>query len=155
MQRRFEVVSKKPLNVRCPQCGHVHAFRQPYPYHAGFGNQGFLYNEDGDLTLVWESYDPAYVRIVGSVHPWALNDEQRKKFENWLPLAPHGGRWLFRNAARCTACKVEWSAPITSDIYFVEYDGSVRADAPFSLERAFENNAARNHFPLPTLRAAD
>jgi len=40
-------------------CGFDNSFDQPYPFHAGFSNAGFLYNEAGNLTLVWSSFDPA------------------------------------------------------------------------------------------------
>ena len=84
------------MDIPCKSCGVVQHFEQPYAYHAGFGNQGFLYNEQGDLTLVWSSFDPAYVRIVGSHHPWALSSEQRLKLEASLHPAPRGGQWCFK-----------------------------------------------------------
>ena len=92
--------------VTCPECGFDNVFQQPYPYHAGLANQGFLYNEAGNCTLTWSSFDPDYVAIAGQKHPWALNEPERHELENRLSPAPDGTRWLFRNPARC------WSAPI-------------------------------------------
>jgi hypothetical protein len=121
--------STKPLAVTCRSCGHVHSFKQPYPYHAGFGDQGFLYNDAGDLTLVWSTYDLTYSKIVGPSNPWTLSPEKKKIFEDWLPPAPRGGRWRFENPARCLNCKAEISAPIGSNIYYLVYEGSIVSDA--------------------------
>jgi len=30
------------VELRCPTCGHANNFDQPYAYHAGFSDQGFL-----------------------------------------------------------------------------------------------------------------
>jgi ribosomal protein S18 acetylase RimI-like enzyme len=70
------------VTIKCTSCGHENVFEQPYPYHAGFSNQGFLYNDDGNLTLVWSSFDPAYRAVVGKKHPWALTAEERAQFES-------------------------------------------------------------------------
>lgn len=123
----------KPLTVVCPACGHVHFFNQPYAYHAGFGDQGFLYNDDGDLTLVWSAYDPTYESIAGPSNPWVMTSEKKKKLEEWLPPAPRGGRWRFDNPARCATCKKQIAAPIGSNIYYLVYDGSVVLNPPRSL----------------------
>ncbi|WP_442887071.1 hypothetical protein [Congregicoccus parvus] len=107
----------------------MNLFNQPYAYHAGLADQGFLYNDDGDLTLVWSAFDPDYDRIVGGALPWtAITDEKKRAFEDWLPPAPHGGRWRFGNPARCGRCKREISAPMGRNIYYVVYDGSLIAD---------------------------
>lgn len=115
----------KQFVIACPNCGHANAFMQPYKYHAGFGNQGFLYNEAGNCTLTWGSYDPAYVAVVGQNHPWSLTPELRKKVESVLKPSPKGDRWLFANPARCLKCGHPISQPITSDIYYLRYEGSV------------------------------
>ena len=114
--------------VTCPSCGHGTVFQMPWPFHAGYGDQGFLYNEAGDRTLIWSSFDPDYQAAVGSKPPWALTDEERQKFEDRLPPAPSGGRWLFRNPARCVRCGNPISGPITETTYYLRYDGSVDRD---------------------------
>lgn len=123
----------KPLTVVCPSCGHLHFFNQPYAYHAGFGDQGFLYNDDGDLTLVWSAYDATYVSIVGSSNPWMLTEGKKRMLEDWLPPAPRGGQWRFANPARCGRCKKEILAPMDSTVYYLVFDGSVVLDLPQSL----------------------
>jgi hypothetical protein len=112
--------------VKCPSCGNENAFDQPYAFHAGFADEGFLYNEAGDLTLTWSSFDPAYEAIVGEHHPWALTPDQRLSLEAALRPAPHGGRWRFDNPARCTSCKEPISGPISKTIYFLVYPDSIR-----------------------------
>ena len=116
------------VTINCSSCGHKNDFEQPYAFHAGFGNQGFLYNDAGDLTLVWSSFDPAYEAIVGKWHPWTLTTEQQALLENTLREAPSGGRWRFANPARCLECANPISGPITETIYYLQYPGSVDAD---------------------------
>jgi len=115
------------LSIKCLQCGHENLFNQPYPYHAGFGDQGFLYNEAGNRTLIWSSFDPDYEKIVGKQHPWALNDVNKKQLEESL-LPDGGGKWLFANPARCVKCKAPISGPIGSTIYYLLYDQSISLD---------------------------
>jgi hypothetical protein len=104
-------------------------FEQPYPYHAGFSDQGFLYNDAGDLTLVWSSFDPEYEMIVGSRHsPLGLTAEEQTKLESLLLPAPRGGRWRFANPARCKQCSEEISAPMMRNIYYLVFEGSVLTD---------------------------
>jgi len=103
-------------------------FEQPYPYHAGFADQGFLYNDAGDLTLVWSSFDSEYEMIVGSKHPWGLTAEEQTKLESSLLPAPKGGRWRFANPARCKQCREEISAPMMRNIYYLVFEGSVLTD---------------------------
>ena len=114
--------------VTCAACEAKNEFAQPYPYHAGFGNQGFLYNDAGNVTLVWSSFDPAYEEIVGKNQPWVLSDTLRAKLESVLPASPKGDRWRFANPARCINCHAEISAPIGDNIYYLEYPESVILD---------------------------
>src|ERR1700722_4935849 len=115
-------------SIKCLSCGHENIFDQPYPFHAGFSNEGFLYNDQGNLTLIWSSFDPAYEAIVGRNHPWALTADQQRRFEDALRPAPSGGRWRFANPARCTKCAYPISGPITKTIYCLDYPGSINAD---------------------------
>ncbi len=116
----------KSTSIKCPQCGKPNVFNQPYPYHAAYSNQGFLYNEAGTRTLVWDSLkDPDYLGIVGPYQPWILSKAQQEKLESMLqPDA--GGRWLFSNPARCVHCHAPIMGPMLSDSYYVVYDGSTR-----------------------------
>jgi len=112
--------------ITCKACGFDNSFEQPYPYHAGFGNQGFLYNDAGTLTLVWESYDPTYSKLVGPVHPWMLSEPQRATIEQSLAPAPDGGRWRFSNPPRCARCHAPIGGSLASgEIYYLKYPGSV------------------------------
>jgi uncharacterized protein len=115
--------------VTCPECGFGNVFHQPHPYHAGLGNQGFLYNEAGNRTLTWSWNDPDYAAIAGPKPPWALTGAERQELEDRLFLAPDGTRWLFRNPARCLRCGHPISGPVTETVYYLWYDGSVDRDA--------------------------
>ena len=115
--------------VECRVCGHANEFNQPYAYHAGFGNQGFLYNDVGNLTLVWSSFDPAYEKIVGQRHPWALTPELEAAIEQSLLPAPTGGSWRFVNPPRCVSCGEPIGEPMSqSNIYYLVYPGSLVLD---------------------------
>jgi len=126
METKREYV--KPFTITCRKCGHMNIFEQPYAYHAGFGNQGFLYSDEGNLTLVWGSYDPDWQKIVGRAHAWATTEEKRKAFEDWLQPAPKGGKWSFKNPGRCLECHAEIIDPIEKNIYYVLYSGSIVVD---------------------------
>ncbi len=114
--------------VTCPHCGYGNVFHQPYPYHAGYGDQGFLYNESGNCTLSWSSFDRDYVGVVGLRHPWDLTAADREALEARLAPAPDGTRWSFKNPARCLRCGGSISGPITETPYFLRYEGSVDRD---------------------------
>jgi hypothetical protein len=137
-------IPRGPLIVRCPGCGAEIRFDQPYKYHAGFGDQGFLYNEAGDRTLVWNSYDRAYTALVGPKHPWMLDPAERALVEDRLLPAPDGGRWLFANLPRCPSCRGPIGESILKDIYYFDYAGSVHAEK--------EGGLARCLLPEPTGR---
>jgi hypothetical protein len=118
----------RAIIVICNSCGSKNRFSQPWAYHAGFSNQGFLYNDDGNLTLIWSSFDPAFESIVGDKHPWALSPADRKALEASLKIAPHGGRWRFANPPRCTQCGQPLGESILETIYYLVYPGSINAD---------------------------
>jgi hypothetical protein len=131
------------LKVKCKHCGRDNVFDQPYAYHAGFGNQGFLYDDAGTLTLTWSSFDPAYEAVVGQKHPWALAQSDRDKLEARLRDAPSGGRWRFCNPARCVQCRGQISDSILQTIYFLLYPGSIETqDGPKMQLREYLNDDA-------------
>ena len=116
------------LIVVCSNCEYENIFNQPYPYHAGFGDQGFLYNDEGNLTLIWSSYDNAYSKLFPKIHPWMLTLEQRKELENMLFPASKGGRWRFKNVARCLKCGNKIMGALLDNINYLQYDGSVNTE---------------------------
>jgi phage FluMu protein Com len=117
-----------PLIVKCGACKEANLFNQPYPYHAGFGNQGFLYNKSGNATLTWSSFDPDYMAIVGSKHPWALTQEEKTKIEDALLPSPDGTPWGFDFPARCAHCNSPLAEPMTKQISYYVFDTHVDVD---------------------------
>ena len=109
------------MKLNCKHCKKELEFDQPYPIHAGFSDEGFLYDDAGNLTLVWSSYDPIYQEIVGSKQPWDLNKGEQEKFESTLWPSPSGGKWSFKNSLRCRFCHEPVSGPITETIYYYRY----------------------------------
>jgi len=124
----MEPSNLQKLNITCGKCGHKNSFNQPHEYHAGFSNQGFLYNEAGNLTFVWSSFDPAYIAIVGKRHPWSLDEGDREKVEHALSPSPSGDAWKFGNPPRCLSCKNPIGQSILNTICYLQYDGSINAD---------------------------
>jgi hypothetical protein len=118
----------KSTIIKCAVCAYANIFNQPYPYHAGFSDQGFLYDDAGHLTLIWSCYDPAFKALLGSKCPWSLNINEQRTLENALRPAPSGGRWRFGNPARCLSCSSPISDSIDRTIYYLIYDGSVQTD---------------------------
>lgn len=121
-------MSPTSLTIVCRKCGRANLFDQPYRYHAGFADQGFLYNDAGNLTLVWSCFDPDYEAIVGKQNPWALSVSDQHLFETGLLPAPTGGAFRFENPARCVGCGSAISRPMIEDIYYIVYPNSVLTD---------------------------
>jgi len=113
------------LSIICKHCDKENLFDQPYPYHAGFSDDGFLYSDSGVYTLVWNICDPVFKEMFFEKTPWTLSSSNRRKFEKQLPPAPDGGRWRFHNPARCVHCKKPILGPMLRSIHYLVYPGSV------------------------------
>ena len=117
------------MDVYCSACGQTTHFDQPHSYHAGFANQGFLYNDAGNLTLVWSSFDKAWESIAGAVHPWMVNAATWARLESALHPAPHGGRWRAANPPRCSRCRSPIGQSIADgEIHYLIYPGGLLVD---------------------------
>jgi hypothetical protein len=117
--------SEKILTIRCPKCGKDNVFDQPYPYHAGFSDVGFLYSDSGHCTLVWNWFDPAIKKFSKPGSRLSEDPQARERFERSLRPAPDGGRWRFENPARCLHCSEPIAGPIFKQIYFLVYPDSI------------------------------
>jgi uncharacterized protein len=117
------------IAVTCSDCGFDNVFHQPYPYNAGDLHQGFLYNEAGTCTLIWDWLDRDYASAAAGKYPWALTSTEREALEERLLPAPDGTRWRFENPARCLRCGHPISGPITETLYYLRYDCAVDRDA--------------------------
>lgn len=118
----------KKLIVKCKQCGRDNTFDQPYAYHAGFSDQGFMYSDSGHLTLTWSWYDPAIKRFFSDERVWTAQSESHRRFEAALLPAPDGGRWRFSNPARCLHCSAALSGPMMECVYYLLYPGSIQTE---------------------------
>jgi len=116
------------VEIPCRRCGAVNKFEQPYIYDAGFSDRCFLYNDAGNLTLVWSVVDPDLEAIVGPLRPWTLTRKVKARLESCLTPAPSGGRWRFKNPARCVQCGSKILDPMTCSSSYVIYDGSLVLD---------------------------
>ena len=116
------------LSIKCKHCGKDTLFEQPYPYHAGFTDQGFLYNDADILTLVWSILDPTLDKLFPGQPTWALSLLDRRRFEKRLLPAPDGGHWRFHNPARCIHCAKPISKPMLRSTHYLVYPGSLITD---------------------------
>ena len=121
----------KNLILTCKACGHQNEFDQPYPYHAGFSDVGFLYNEAGNATLIWSAYDPYFQKNYGEMQLWpSRKSPSTEAFEAILPLSPKGDRWTFAASARCINCKSEISPPMGQTVNYLVYPCSINLAGP-------------------------
>jgi hypothetical protein len=130
------MTSHKCFTIECKHCGNKNAFDQPYPYHAGFADQGFLYNDAGNLTLVWSVLDPVLEEIFPGQTLWTSRWLNRWRFEKILLPAPSGGYWRFRNPARCMQCAKAIANPMLRSNHYLVYPGSIMTgqDQTFRLQ---------------------
>jgi len=127
-QSTIAMTSSELFSIECKHCGKKNIFDQPYPYHAGFADQGFLYNDAGNLTLVWGVLDPVLEEIFPGQTLWTMSLLNRWRFEKMLLPAPFGGRWRFRNPARCIQCSKPISSPMLRSNHYLVYPGSIKTD---------------------------
>ena len=112
--------------VSCAACTAEILFdAPPSTEDARLKDLAFLYNDAGNLTLVWTPTDPSYRSLFGDRKPWELSPEQQNAFEVRLKPAPDGGQWRFSNSARCPSCGEAISAPITQCDLCLIYEGSL------------------------------
>jgi hypothetical protein len=134
LRERLSSADGQPRHrVKCPSCSQIVEFRQPGPYHSGFGNVGFLYDDAGTSTLVWSSFDPAYESIVGRAHPWTLTPRQQQDLEKRLPLSPTGGHFRFSNRPRCVHCSAQIGLSMADTTSYLVYSGSIDVDTGHGL----------------------
>lgn len=108
------------MDICCPVCNVSFHIDQPYQYHAGFGNQGFLYCDSCPNLVVFGSYDPEYVKIIQSKHPWTLNEAEKERVESRLRHCSCGGRFRFTAAPRCPLCNAPIPSILRDFIHYVE-----------------------------------
>lgn len=116
------------LALRCPRCNRDNNFDQPYAYHAGFSDQGFMYSDSGHCTLVYSDYDPVIKRFFPIGSRFSEDGALRERFEQALRQAPDGGRWRFSNPARCLYCSGPISGTNLQQIYYLVYPDSIITD---------------------------
>lgn len=134
---------KPPLTLKCKECCHENQFSQPYAYHAGFSDQGFIYNEGGNATLIWSIYDP-YFKKHFAMALWPVRDRAKAQtMEDALPLSPKGDRWSFLAPARCGKCRAPISQPMTETVYYLVFPDHVELEGGGNglwMERYIQNS---------------
>jgi len=130
--------SDKKLVIHCPRCRKDNVFDQPYMYHAGFSDQGFMYNDNGHCTLVWSSYDPVIRQFFPPGRYMSEDSALREHFEQALRPSPDGGRWRFANPPRCLYCSGPIAWTILQQIYYLVYPESIITDQNNRLDLALQ-----------------
>src|SRR5438309_12076697 len=111
----------------CPHCARLIQFEQ---YHAGFGDEGYLYCDKDSTVLTWSSYDRVYSSIVRK-HPWMLTDAEKRLVEDALLPCPLGGKFAFSNSPRCPHCSQEIRSLVPDAIHYIVVGRNVTPkDAP-------------------------
>jgi hypothetical protein len=126
--------------LTCAACGFDNLLDQPYIYHAGFSDVAFLYNVEGNRTLVWSIMDPAFTRLVGENVPWSFTRRLQRQLEQALMPSPTGSAWLFSSPARCGRCSKSIGKPMMKDIHYLLFPGSVDVSNSLSLETVFRRS---------------
>jgi hypothetical protein len=116
------------MRIHCSACGQITSIAQEYQYHAGYGNQGFLYCDSCSAILEFDSYNQKYTAIVGNKHPWSLSEEEKKRVEDALKPCAKGGRFRFGALPRCPACNEPLPDLLKDEIHFVEIGTVIDAD---------------------------
>jgi hypothetical protein len=107
-----------PVEAACPHCRTDLRFEQ---VQTGFNNTGYAYcNLDG-ILLVWDTFDPKYVEVVGDQHPWTLDGLSRAAVEAKLAACPCGGRFGMANPPRCPTCNEPLRDLLPDRIYFADF----------------------------------
>jgi hypothetical protein len=107
------------VELECPTCRKKIELEQRYFYHAGRSNQGLLYCDRDPTVLVFSTYDSRYVQIVGEVHPWMLDFDQKAEIEEHLVGCPCGGSFSFSNPPRCPYCGGSLQSALPSSMHYV------------------------------------
>jgi len=99
------------MKARCESCGVEISVAEAY--HAGKGDEAFLYCDRDSTALTFCIYDEAYRRIVGrAAFPWNLTANEKEEVERLLVECPCGGRFSFKNPLRCPICGGVFSDPM-------------------------------------------
>lgn len=85
----------------CPSCGRPVEYER---FHAGFGDQGFIYGSNDATVLTWSAYDPNYLALVDAL-PWILSAEQQHAVEAEIASDIPGAPFRFDNPPRCPHCQ--------------------------------------------------
>ena len=129
---------EKKLVIDCPRCRKDNVFDQPYMYHSGFSDQGFMYSDSGHCTLVWSDYDPVIKQFFPPGSRFREDSALRERFEQALRPAPDGGRWRFTNPPRCLYCSGPISGTILQHVHYLVYPDSIITDQDNHLDLSLQ-----------------
>src|SRR5258708_6847015 len=88
-------------------------------FHAGLGDEGYMYCDRDATVITWSSFDPTYSSMVHNTHPWMLTDAEKRIVEAAIIECPCGGRFRFGNPPLCPHCSGDLSDLAPEPIYYV------------------------------------
>jgi hypothetical protein len=86
--------------TECGSCRRAFDYQQ---FHAGFGDQGFMYGAAEGTVLTWSAFDPAYRGLVDAL-PWMLTEDQKRRVESEIKPGFSDEPFGFDNVPRCPHC---------------------------------------------------
>lgn len=95
------------MEYACPYCRNAVVLKQPFPYHSGFSDQGYLYCDRCPNVVLFSIYDKFYTELCYEKAPWGLSLEQEQLVEENLCPCPCGGSFKFSAKPRCPHCLKE------------------------------------------------
>jgi hypothetical protein len=101
--------------IRCPHC---HRELEYERIHTGFSDLGFMYCDQDETVVTWDSYDETYARIALK-HPWTLDAAERQLVVDAMGPCTYGGKFSFDNVPRCPHCNGELPELGADPTYFV------------------------------------
>ncbi len=109
--------------LTCPACHKT--INTKGIYHAGFGDEAFLYCDRDSSVLTFNAYDDTYRRLVPDKMPWppgaggSLTTQEQNQIEKTLKPCPCGGIFRFQNVPKCPHCGASIANTIDSIHYMV------------------------------------
>lgn len=117
-------MSPERQKATCPHCCREFEYAR---YHAGFGNQGYMYCDQDETVLTWDTYVDPYSKLT-SKHPWMLDSADQSRVEAALKPCPYGGSFAFANPSLCPFCHESIAFLVPSKEYFIVAGRRVEAD---------------------------
>ncbi|OGJ48990.1 hypothetical protein A2229_00470 [Candidatus Peregrinibacteria bacterium RIFOXYA2_FULL_33_7] len=100
----------------CPKCNKK--VKVAGAYHAGFGDDEYLYCHNCSKTLLIFIYDKIYNYLINGDFSWKLSNTSKNLIEKNLQDCDCGGNFRFNLEPRCPNCHKSLQELIPNEIYY-------------------------------------